>query len=525
MPHRSPFPDVEIPDLPYHEHVLADAVDRGDALALVDGREPGGTRVTYAQLDAAVRRLAAGLAEAGLAKGDVLALFSPNTVAFPVVLYAASMCGAVVTTVNSLYTVDEIATQLRDCGARFLVTVSPFLDRAVPAARAAGVAEVIVCDEAEGHRSVPELMASTAPEPRVSIDPATDVAVLPYSSGTTGRAKGVMLTHRNIVANMVQTQSAVRLDPGAAVVAVLPFFHIYGLATLLNIPLHVGGTVVVLPRFDLERFLALIQEHRATRVSVAPPIVLALAKHPAVDRYDLSSVRIVLSSAAPLDPALASAAAGRVGCRVIQGYGMTELSPCSHVVPDGEENPPAGTVGKLVANTECRVVDPATGEDTEDVGELWIRGPQVMKGYLGRPAETGATVDRDGWLRTGDLGRVDGDGHFFVVDRLKELIKYRGYQVPPAELEAVLLAHPGIADAAVIGVPNGAGDEVPKAFVVRGEDAGALDADAVIAFVAGRVAPHKKVRAVEFLDAIPKSAAGKILRRELRARERRAAAG
>ncbi|MCP2260326.1 Acyl-CoA synthetase (AMP-forming)/AMP-acid ligase II [Streptoalloteichus tenebrarius] len=524
MPHRSPFPDVEIPDLPLHELVLAGAADRGDALALVDGAGPDGLRVTYAQLDTAVRRLAAGLAEWGLRKGDVLALFSPNTVAFPIVLYAASMCGATVTTVNSLYTVDEITAQLRDCGARVLVTVSPFLDRAAPAADAAGVDEVLVCDRAEGRRSILELMASTAPEPRVPIDPASDVVVLPYSSGTTGRAKGVMLTHRNIVANLVQTHSAVRLGPGETTVAVLPFFHMYGLTTLLNHPLHLGATVVVLPRFDLERFLAVIQEHRVTRASVAPPIVLALAKNPLVDRYDLSSLRTVLSAAAPLDQELAEAAARRVGCPVVQGYGMTELSPCSHVVPDHDEATPPGTVGKLVANTECRVVDPATGEDTDGVGELWIRGPQVMRGYLGRPEETDALVDRDGWLHTGDVGRVDDRGNFFVVDRLKELIKYKGYQVPPAELEAVLLSHPGIADAAVIGTAVD-GEEVPKAFVVRSRDAADLDAGAVLAFVAERVAPHKKVRAVEFVDSIPKSAAGKILRRELRERERARTAG
>jgi acyl-CoA synthetase (AMP-forming)/AMP-acid ligase II len=276
----------------------------------------------------------------------------------------------------------------------------------------------------------------------------------------------------------------------------------------------------VLPRFDVNQYLDVLAEHRITRIDVVPPIVLALAKHPAVADHDLSSLRHVLSAAAPLDADLAAAASARIGSAVVvQGYGMTELSPATHLVPEDDHHPAPGTVGKLLASTKARLVDPDTGADVGvgEVGELWIAGPQVMRGYFGRPEETSATVDTDGWLHTGDLATVDENGYWFIVDRVKELIKYKGYQVPPAELEAVLLGHPEIADAAVIGRYNADGDEDPTAFVVRAAGS-ELDADAVMAYVAERVAPYRKVRQVEFIDVVPRAASGKILRRELRQR-------
>ncbi|MGO1048844.1 AMP-binding protein [Crossiella sp. CA198] len=520
MIHRSPFPDVDIPDLPVHTYVLAGARDRGDHPAVIDGSRPDGPRLSYAQLDASVGRLAAGLHEAGLRKGDVLALFSPNTVVYPVVFYATTTLGAIVSTVNALYTVDELTSQLRDSGAKFLVTISLFLDRAVPAAQAAGIEHVIVCDSAEGHRSIQDLMATDGPVPEVEINPAEDVAVMPYSSGTTGKAKGVMLTHRNIVANMAQSSGMQPTGPDDRILAILPMFHIYGITVLLNHALHYGTTVVVLPRFELELFLTALAEHKVTKVPVAPPIVVALAKHPLVDKFDLTALRAVLCAAAPLDADTGHLCAERLGVRVVQGYGMTELSPVSHVVPDSDMNPPDGTVGKLIPNTECRIIDPATGEDAAagGAGEFWIRGPQVMKGYFARGADTASMIDADGWLHTGDIGRVDEEGNFFIVDRLKELIKYKGYQVPPAELEAVLLSDPRIADAAVIGVRDAEGEEVPKAFVVRAAGQESLGEHDVLEYVAGKVAPYKKIRVVEFIDAVPRALSGKILRRELRQR-------
>ncbi|SOD85754.1 4-coumarate--CoA ligase family protein [Streptomyces sp. Ag109_G2-15] len=517
---RSEYADVPPVDLPIHEAVLGRAADFGDQPALIDGTD--GTTLTYEQVDRFHRRLAAALADAGVRKGDVLALHSPNTIAFPTAFYAATRAGASVTTVHPLATPEEFAKQLADSGARWIVTVSPLLESARRAAElAGGIREIFVCDNAPGHRSLIDMLASAAPEPEIDFDPAEDIAALPYSSGTTGIPKGVMLTHRQIATNLAQLEPPVPAGPGDRILAVLPFFHIYGLTALMNAPLRKGATVVVLPRFDLETFLAAIENHRITGLYVAPPIVLALAKHPAVARYDLSSLKYVISAAAPLDATLAAACAERLGLPPIgQAYGMTELSPGTHVVPlDALHQAPPGTVGKLIAGTEMRIVsldDPGKDLAPGDPGEILIRGPQVMKGYLGRPDATADMIDTDGWLHTGDIGHVDEDGWLFVVDRVKELIKYKGFQVAPAELEALLLTHPGIADAAVIGAYNDDGNEIPHAFVVRQPTAADLGENEIMLYVAERVAPYKRVRRITFIDTVPRAASGKILRRQLR---------
>jgi acyl-CoA synthetase (AMP-forming)/AMP-acid ligase II len=306
------------------------------------------------------------------------------------------------------------------------------------------------------------------------------------------------------------------LGPDDALVGLLPFFHIYGQTVVLNHGLAVGATIVVMPRFDFEEMLDIVERHGITRLHVAPPVVLALANTPGVDDRDFSRLAMVNSAAAPLDQDLADRAEERVGTRIRQGYGMTELSPVTHWTPYyGAERVPAGSVGPLVQSTEARLVDPESGEDVTqgETGELWIRGPQMMQGYLEKPKATAETITEDGWLRTGDMARVDQGGNFYIVDRLKELIKYKGYQVPPAELEAVLLTHPKVADAGVIGVSNGDGEEYPKAFIAVNEE---CDTDEVMAYVADRVAPYKKVREVQVIDEVPKTASGKILRRVLR---------
>lgn len=519
---RSEYADVPLVELPIHEAVLGHAAEFGDLPALIDGVD--GTTLTYEQLDRFHRRLAAAFAEAGVHKGEVIALHSPNTIAYPTVFYAATRAGATVTTVHPLATPDELAKQLRDSGARWIVTVSPLLETARAAAeRVGGIREIFVCDSAPGHRSLIDMLASAAPEPAVAIDPAQDLAALPYSSGTTGVPKGVMLTHRSIATNLAQLEPVMPAGPGDRVLAVLPFFHIYGLTALMNAPLRLGASVVVLPRFDFEVYLAAIAKYRVTHLYVAPPIVLALAKHPAAERYDLSTVRHILSAAAPLDAALAAACSTRLGLPpVVQGYGMTELSPCSHIVPlDRAAAAPPGTVGKLIAGTEMRIVsldDPGKDVGAGEQGEIVIRGPQVMKGYLGRPQATAEMIDADGWLSTGDIGYTDADGWLYVVDRVKELIKYKGFQVAPAELEALLVTHPGIADAAVIGHYDDDGNEVPHAFVVRRPTAGGLSEGEVMMYVAERVAPYKRVRHVTFIADVPRAASGKILRRELRER-------
>ncbi|MEV8249294.1 AMP-binding protein [Microbacterium sp. NPDC076768] len=522
---RSTYPDVEIPEVSIHEYLFAGLGDAElDTVAIVDG--VSGAETTYRQLVAQIDLFAGALAARDVGVGSTVGVLCPNVPAFATVFHGILRAGATATTINSLYTADEIANQLDDAGATWLITVSPHLPGALVAAERQGLPadHVIVLDGADGHPSLRDLLMEGHPAPEVSFDPTTHLAVLPYSSGTTGRPKGVMLTHRNLVANVAQCEHVLSVGASDRLLAVLPFFHIYGMTVLLNFALHQRAGLVTMPRFDLPEFLRIIAEHRTTWVFVAPPIAVALAKHPIIDEYDLSSIKVIFSGAAPLDGALASAVANRLGCIVTQGYGMTETSPAVNLISDRSLDVDRSSIGPLVPNTEARLVDPESGHDiivppegASEPGELWVRGPQVMKGYLNRPDATAEMLDDEGWLHTGDVATVTADGIYRIVDRLKELIKYKGYQVAPAVLEAVLLEHPGIADAAVIGVSDEDGQEIPKAYVVR-QPGAELDEEAVMAHVATHVAPHEKVRRVEFIDLIPKSASGKILRKDLRAR-------
>jgi len=432
--------------------------------------------------------------------------------------------GATATTVNALYTPDEMGRQLKDSGAAFLFTVSVLLPVASAAAAAAGIPDdrIVVLDGFEGYTGLRDLLGEGATPPEVSFDPATHVAVIPYSSGTTGFAKGVQLSHTNLVANVVQCKPVLDATADDRIMAFLPFFHIYGMTVLLNLAFYRRASLITLPRFALPQFLQVMQDQKSTFAFIAPPVAVALAKHPIVDQFDLSAVRGMMSGAAPLSEALAVAVTDRLGVHMQQGYGMSELSPVSHVIPPDRDDLSRGTIGFPIANIECKLINTETGAEIEmpaegasEPGELWVRGPNVMLGYLGQDAATHETIDDDGFLHTGDIAQVNHDGSFQIVDRLKELIKYKGYQVAPAELEALLLTHPEIADAAVVAALDEEAGEIPKAFVVL-KDGSQLDAEAVMQFVGSQVAPHKKVRAVSFIDAVPKSSAGKILRKDLK---------
>ncbi|MDN5583161.1 MULTISPECIES: AMP-binding protein [unclassified Corynebacterium] len=526
MPVTSDRPDVTIPDVGIHEYLYGDlSPEDEDRIAVVD--LAGGTETSYATLRSHVDSVAGWLSRHGVAKNDVVALHCPNSVEFIVAAHAVWRLGAVLTPVPLLASPPKVAEQLRDSHAVMLLTLAGLGDGGEEAAELAGLPgeRLIHLDTSRG---LNQMLAERSTPPSVSFDPSTQLAALPYSSGTTGLPKGVRLTHRNLVANMAQVEVSGPVTREDVVFGVLPFFHIYGLTTLANLTLRLRARLLTVPRFELNTFLRNHQKHGVTFTFIAPPVALALAKHPEVDNYDLSALRGVLSGAASLDGELATAVHDRLGIEVYQGYGLTESSPVTHVNLGDGLSP--GSVGRPVANTEHKLVDPDTGEEIavpsgtdgtsgelSAAGELWVRGPQIMDGYLGNPEATADALPGDGWLRTGDLAHQGASGEVFIVDRVKELIKYKGYQVPPAELEALLLTHEAVADAAVVGVTDADGEEIPKAFVVAQDPAAAGDelADTLVSFVAERVEPYKKLRALQFIAEVPKSATGKILRRSL----------
>lgn len=500
----SPYPDVALTDLSITEQVFQNLETRPDDVVLTDG--PSGRTLTGGELMAQVQAMAGGLAQAGYGAGKTVAIMAPNMPEYCVVFHAVVWGGGTITTLNPTYTANEVAHQMADSGADVLITIPDFLETAQGGANGKPVIAI----------GTPEYTALFADpiDAQVPVDLDAFTAVLPYSSGTTGLPKGVMLSHRNLTVNADQTIVASDFQAGEVTAAFLPFFHIYGMVVLMNTHLAGGGALVTMPRFDLPMFLQISQDHKAKRMWVVPPVALALAKHPLVDDYDLSALDQIFIAAAPSGAELTDAIAARLGCKVLQGYGMTELSPVSHVVPHTALK--SGAAGIAVPNTDCRIVDiesgAALGADAE--GELWVKGPQVMQGYLNNATATEETITQDGWLRTGDIGRIDDEGYLFITDRLKELIKFKGFQVAPAELEATLVAMEGISDAAVIGKPDEEAGELPIAFVVTGDPA--PEEAAIKAHIDAHLAHYKQVHEVHFIDEIPKSASGKILRRFLR---------
>jgi acyl-CoA synthetase (AMP-forming)/AMP-acid ligase II len=516
---RSPYSDVQIPATPLTPFALRHAGRLADKAAIIDGLT--GQRLTYGQLADGVRTMAAALADRGFRKGDVFAIYTPNMPEYAIAFHAVVSLGGIVTMVNPAATGEELVRQLIDAGATYLLTVPECLERATEAADRSRVRELFVLGDAPGHTPFSALLGGSGTPPTVPIRPHEDLAALPYSSGTTGFPKGVMLTHANLVADAAQIAGCGVVSEQDTLIGILPFFHIYGLAVLNHFGLATGATIVTLPRFELALFLQTLETYDVSVAHLVPPVVLALAKQSVVKRYDLSRLKVVISGGAPLGADVANACREQIGCHVEQAYGLTEASPVTHLGPADPKRIKVESIGLLLPNTEAKFVDPTSGAEleAEQPGELWIRGPQVMKGYLNRPEATAQMITADGWLRTGDLGYADAEGHFTILDRLKELIKYKAYQVAPAELEAVLLAHPAVADVAVIPSPDEDAGEVPKAFVVLRDEA---TADELMAYVAAQVTPYKKVRRIEFIDQIPKSASGKILRRVLVERERAA---
>ena len=507
----SPYAPVEEGGATLPELVRAAARRDPDRPALIDGTS--GITVTYARLAARVEQVASGLAAHGFGPGDVLALYAPNRPEWAGVALAAMAAGGAATGVPATATEGELARQLRDAGASALVTVPELIGPARAAAAAAGVRLLVAIGEAEDAIALAALRRPALPAPRAT--PASAVALLPFSSGTTGLPKPVMLTHANLVTATRQAGRALRLTPHDTLLATAPFSHVTGFSVVLASGLAAGATVVTLARFTPAGFADVLERHRVTVLIGAPPMMAVLAGHPALEGRDLSALRVIASGGAPLGAAQQRRVAARFPHATVgQGYGLTETT-AGATLPDGVAGAVPGSVGQVAPNTELAIVDVATGAalGPGEPGEIRVRGPQVMAGYRDRPDATAAVIDPDGWLRTGDLGVVDPDGNVFVVDRLKELIKVDALQVAPAELEALLLEHPDVADAAVVPRPDERHGEVPVAVVVAARE---LDDAALLAWVAERVAPHKRLRAVRRVEAIPRTPGGKILRRALR---------
>ncbi|XP_046377038.2 4-coumarate--CoA ligase 1-like [Haliotis rufescens] len=494
----------------------------GDRVAMVNSNT--GHVMSYRQLSSTIRRLARGLSNLGFKRGDVLCIFSPNVIEYPIVFYAVASLGGVLQATNPLYNGDELKHTIDICKTKFLLTLPDMLPVVRQAlAQAHGVQKVIVLGEAEGCVSFASLITpdiSDAPISDQGIDPKNDVTAILFSSGTTGKPKAVQISHYAMTSNVLQLLEPGLLTEKDSYVSFLPFFHIYGLGPIISTGLYSGAKNVVMSRFDVHEYLRNIQEHKATVLHLVPPVMVLLTTLPTVRQYDLSSVHRVLCGAAPLSKDIEAKILKIFNIKhVSQGFGMTECQ-VTHLSLDVMHR--FGSVGTVVAGTECKIVDLETGKSlpSNKDGEVYVRGPGLMKGYLSNPGATSAMYTEDGWMKTGDIGHVDDEGFLFIVDRLKELIKYKAFQVAPAELEDVLLSHPSVADVGVIGIPDVEAGELPKAFVVR--KPGSMTTEQELQdFVKSKVSGTKRLRGgVTFLEEIPKSASGKILRRMLRDMEK-----
>ena len=503
-----------------HDVVLQSCQHNSRKTALID--TSCDRRFTFAEYGSLVESLARGLIFAGLGPGEVVAIFLPNSWEFAISYHAATLAGAIPTLLNPSYREREIRFQVENSGAAFLITDGPLLENVNLAGlpRLRRVFTTRSQHAGEDFASLLRLTSAKFPEPIQ--DSAQTIAALPYSSGTTGLPKGVMLSHYNLVANVYQIlgPNAATLAPSDVMLCFLPLYHIYGLTVALTLSLTLGNTLVLMPRFDVQKLCALVIEEDVTMMPMVPPAINALCQAAEAGVFPKNhKVRLIKSGAAPLAPELARRMAELTGIIVYQGYGMTEASPVTHVgyVAPPEMYRPA-SIGQPLALTDCRIVN-VDGHEVApgEPGELVMRGPQFMLGYWKEPQATAAVL-RDGWYYSGDVVRSDADGFYYVLDRSKEMIKYKGFPVAPAEVESVLLEHPAVRDCGVVGKPDLAAGEIPCAFVVLREGFTPSDALALQLrdFVADRLAHHKQPREIRFVEVVPRTSSGKILRRELR---------
>ncbi|KAI8570078.1 hypothetical protein RHMOL_Rhmol01G0005300 [Rhododendron molle] len=511
---RSKLPDIYIPKhLPLHTYCFENISQFSSKPCIINGAT--GETHTYADVEVTARRVAAGLHKTGIRQGDVIMLLLHNSPEFVFAFLGASYAGATATTANPFYTPAEIEKQARAARVKLIITQACYAEKVTELGEENGIK--IMCTDAAVERCLhfSELTGADECElPAVKISP-DDVVALPYSSGTTGLPKGVMLTHKGLVTSVAQQVDGdnpnLYFHSEDVIMCVLPLFHIYSLNSVLLCALRVGAAILIMQKFEINALLELVHKYRVTIAPFVPPIVLAIAKSPVVDNYDLSSIRTVMSGAAPMGKELEN-----------KGYGMTEAGPVLSMCLAFAKEPfeiKSGSCGTVVRNAEMKIIDPDTGNSLprNQAGEICIRGDQIMKGYLNDPEATERTIDKEGWLHTGDIGYIDDNDEIFIVDRLKELIKYKGFQVAPAELEAMLIAHPNISDAAVVPMKDEGAGEVPVAFVVRANGS-KINEDEIKQYISKQVVFYKRINRVFFTDSIPKAPSGKILRKDLRAK-------
>jgi len=503
-----------------------------------------GARISYKELDSLTDRFATALQGLGVKKGDRVAIFLPNCPQFVIGYYGALRAGAIVVACSPLYKERELEYQLNDSGAETVLTLdllypvvrsvkertrlrnvisTSLLDYFPPVlgvlARLTGKLKKIPCP---GTLNLKELLSRYPASPsQVSIDPKMDIALLQYTGGTTGIPKGAMITHFNMVVNAVQIAYWLPALEGKDIhLSVLPFFHIYGMSVAMNSPIYMGTTMILIPRFETKTILEAIGKYHVTVFCGVPTMYIALLNYPDLQKYDLGSIRSCFSGAAPLPVEVQKRFEEVTGGRLVEGYGLTETSPVTHINPlDKKEKNRPGSIGIPIQDTESKIVDLETGAmdlPPEQIGELAIRGPQVMMGYWNRREETERAL-RDGWFYTGDISRMDRDGYFYIVDRKKDMINVSGLKVWPREVEEVLYEHPAVREAGVIGIPDPYRGETVKAFVLlKDEYEGKVTQEEVIKFCKERIASYKAPQYVEFRKEMPKTAVGKILRRVLK---------
>lgn len=521
---RSKLPDIYIPKhLPLHSYCFENISKVGSKPCLINGST--GDVYTYYDVDLISRKVASGLNKLGIGQGDIILILLPNTPEFVFVFLGASHLGATTTAANPFFTPAEIAKQAKGSNAKLIITQASYYDKVKDLAHENNVKIMCIDSPPQGCLHFSELtQANESQIPKVDISP-DDVVALPYSSGTTGLPKGVMLTHKGLVTSVAQQVDGenpnLYFHSEDVILCVLPLFHIYSLNSVLLCGLRVGAAILIMQKFEIGSLLELIQKHKVSVMPIVPPIVLSISKSPDLHKYDLSSIRMLKSGGAPLGKELEEAVRAKFpNAKFGQGYGMTEAGPVLSMCLAFAKEPfevKSGACGTVVRNAEMKIVDPETGASLprNQRGEICIRGDQIMKGYVNDPEATARTIDKEGWLHTGDIGLIDDEDELFIVDRLKELIKYKGFQVAPAELEAILLTHPNVSDVAVVPMKDESAGEVPVAFVVRSNGSQVTE-DEIKQFVSKQVVFYKRINRVFFIDAIPKSPSGKILRKNLR---------